>query len=89
MPIIRNLEETLNKYLLTEKEKDNGYFFEFEYKSILKVSPQDEINTYKTAVECGLFLVDEARKKMNLPPLPKEDTLKGGEEENASGNSQQ
>lgn len=71
MPIIRNLEETFNKYLLTEKEKEN-YFFEFDYSNILKVSPQEEINAYGSAIGSGLMLVDEARRKMNLPPLPKE-----------------
>ena len=76
MPIIRNLEETLNKYLLTEKEKNEGFFFEFDYKNILKVSPQEEINAYNSAIGSGLMLVDEARRKMNLPPLQNEEQQK-------------
>lgn len=93
MPIIRNLEETFNKYLLTEKEKDNGFFFEFNYQDILKVSPQEEMAVYGQAVRDNLIDVDEARRKMNMPPREssdkaKENTLKGGEEGNESGNPQ-
>lgn len=105
MPIIRNLEETLNKYLLTEKEKDNGFFFEFQYQDILKVSPQEEMSVYGKAVADRLMSVNEARQRMNLKPkeghddIPSQNsstqtienqdgTLKGGDEENASGNPQ-
>lgn len=105
MPIIRNLEETLNKYLLTEKEKDNGMFFEFQYQDILKVSPQEELSVYGRAVADRLMSVNEARQRMNLKPKeghddiprqnsstqtiePQDDTLKGGEEGNESGNPQ-
>lgn len=86
MPIIRNLEETLNKYLLTEKEKNEGFFFEFDYKDILKVSPQEEMAVYGQAVRDNLIDVNEARRKMNLPPK-ENDTLKGGDT-NESGNTQ-
>lgn len=82
MPIIRNIEETLNKYLLTEKEKDNGFFFEFQYQDILKVSPQEEMSVYGKAVADRLMSVNEARQRMNLKPkeghddIPGEDTSK-------------
>ena len=79
-PIIRNLEETLNRYLLTEKEQDDGYFFEFQYQDLLKVSPEEELRVYGQAIKDGIMTVNEVRQKINLKPKPiEEGILKGGE----------
>lgn len=67
-PIIRNLEETFNRYLLTTKEQENGYFFEFQYQNLLKVSPSEELKVYGQAVKDRLMTVNEARQKVNLKP---------------------
>lgn len=89
-PIIRNLEETFNKYLLTEQEQENGYFFEFQYNDLLKVSPSEELKVYGQAKKDGLLTPNEVRRKINLPPISGGDTLEGGDNfESTSRNEEQ
>lgn len=76
-PIIRNLEETFNRYLLTSEEQNNGYFFEFDYQHLLKITPSDELRVYGQAVRDNLLAVNEARRKLNLPPKEGFDELSG------------
>lgn len=64
-PILTLIEETLNKYLLTEAEKIEGYFFEFNTQSMLKMSPQDEVKMWGEAVKGIGMTKNEARRKMN------------------------
>ena len=102
-PIIRNLEETFNRYLLTAREQKNGYYFEFSYDALLKVSPGEELSIYGNAVKDSIMTVDEVRQKLNMKPkeddigsspngveqLPTETNVEGGEVGNdANGNSQ-
>lgn len=89
-PIIRNLEETFNKYLLTEQEQESGYFFEFQYNDLLKVSPSEELKVYGQAKKDGLLTPNEVRRKINLPPISGGDTLEGGDNfESTSRNEEQ
>lgn len=89
-PIIRNLEETFNKYLLTVKEQESGYFFEFQYNDLLKVSPSEELKVYGQAKKDGLLTPNEVRRKINLPPISGGDTLEGGDNfESTSRNEEQ
>ena len=95
-PIMRNLEETLNRYLLTQKEQEQGYFFEFQYNDLLKSSPGEEMRIYGQAIKDKLITVNEARRKINFPYIeggdnlsldnePVDNTLKGGDnDENGS-----
>lgn len=67
-PIIRNLEETFNRYLLTTREQQEGYFFEFQYNDLLKVSPQEELKVYGQAIKDNIMTINEVRQKINLKP---------------------
>lgn len=64
-PILRLVEGTFNKYLLTEEEKGNGYFFEFNTQNMLRTTPEKEISMYTNAVKGSLLTVNEARRKLN------------------------
>lgn len=64
-PILRLVEGTFNKYLLTEEEKENGYFFEFNTQNMLRTTPEKEISMYTNAVKGSLLTVNEARRKLN------------------------
>lgn len=89
-PIIRNLEETFNKYLLTMQEQESGYFFEFQYNDLLKVSPSEELKVYGQAKKDGLLTPNEVRRKINLPPILGGDTLEGSDKfESTSRNEEQ
>ncbi|KAI3350140.1 phage portal protein [Clostridium botulinum] len=64
-PILRLIEDTFNKYLLTEDEKESGFFFEFSTQNMLRTTPEKEILMYANAVKGSLLTVNEARRKMN------------------------
>lgn len=64
-PILRLVEDTLNKYLLTEDEKATGFFFEFNTQNMLRTTPEKEIQMYANAVKGSLLTVNEARRKLN------------------------
>lgn len=65
-PILTLLEQTFNKYLLKETEKQEGYFFEFSTAHMMKMSPADELKMYGQAVKDNLMPPSEARRKLNL-----------------------
>lgn len=64
-PILRLIEDTLNKYILTEDEKESGFFFEFSTQNMLRTTPEKEIAMYTNAVKGSLLTVNEARGKLN------------------------
>lgn len=68
-PILRLVEDTFNKYLLTEDEKESGFFFEFSTQNMLRTTPEKEITMYANAVKGSLLTVNEARKKLNWNDL--------------------
>lgn len=68
-PILRLVEDTFNKYLLTEDEKESGFFFEFSTQNMLRTTPEKEITMYVNAVKGSLLTVNEARKKLNWNDL--------------------
>ncbi len=74
-PYIRLMEENFNKYLLTEKEKGQGYFFEFDTQEILRVSVKEQIDYLDKATKGGLMTLAESRRKLNLPYIEGTDIL--------------
>lgn len=68
-PILRLIEDTLNKGMLTEKEKKTGFFFEFNTQNMLRTTPEAEIKMYSEAVKSSLLTINEARKKLNWSHL--------------------
>lgn len=68
-PILRLMEDTFNKYLLTQAEKEAGLFFEFNTQNMLRTTPEKEIKMYSEAVKGSLLTVNEARRKLNWSNL--------------------
>ena len=68
-PILRLIENTLNKYLLTEDEKQKEYYFEFDTSNILRTTPDKELKMYADAVKGSLLTVNEVRKHLNMTKL--------------------
>lgn len=64
-PILRLIEDTFNKYLLTEDEKCSNFFWEFSTQNMLRTTPEKEIKMYSDAVKGSLLTVNEARRKLN------------------------
>ena len=75
-PILSQLETALNKSLLLEEEKDNGYFFGFETKDLLKGSAKERFETYKAAIESGVLTQNECRFMENYEHLDGLDVIK-------------
>lgn len=46
-----------------------GQFVEFDYKALLQGTPTEEIQLLIAEMEAGLITGDEARAKINMPPL--------------------
>ena len=63
LPIIRNIECSLNRDLLLEKEKKEGYYFAFDLKEILKglLNDKERYEAYKIAKETGWITLNEIR----------------------------
>ncbi len=52
-----------------------GGFCEFEYDGLLEPNPQQQSDLLIAQVEAGLRTVNEARKVLNLPPVPDGDAI--------------
>lgn len=65
LPIIKAFESSLNKYLLLEKEKKLGYFFEFDIREIIKASLKERYEAYQIALNSGWLNRNEVRYDEN------------------------
>lgn len=68
-PILTAIENALNKDLLLEEEKSNGYFFQFDTSEILKTTEAEKYEAIKTGIDTGVISLNESRKKLNLKPI--------------------
>jgi HK97 family phage portal protein len=74
LPIIKSFESSLNKYLLLEKEKKQGYFFEFDIKEITKANLKDRYLAYQIALNSGWLNRNEIRYEENRDKVEGLDT---------------
>jgi HK97 family phage portal protein len=68
-PILTAIENALNKDLLLEDEKENGYFFQFDTSEILKTTEAEKYEAIKTGMDTGVISLNESRQKLNLKPI--------------------
>jgi HK97 family phage portal protein len=73
-PIITAFESAMDRALLLESEKDNGYFFRFDTSEIVRTTEQERVASTVAAVQGGIFTINEARAKFDLPPMAEGDT---------------
>lgn len=76
IPLLEQFSNALNKALLLETEKVDGFFFAFDTKDLLKGNVKERFETYKIALESGLMKVNECRYQENLDPLEGMDIIK-------------
>ena len=74
-PILTSFEDGLNKSLLLEDEKKEGYFFAFDTSEVLRSTEKEKYDAIKSAMDSGLMSINEARYKVNLPAI-KDDVMK-------------
>lgn len=65
LPVIKALESSLNRYILLEAEKNNGYFFELDTKEITKANLKERYEAYNVALEGGWLNKNEVRYEEN------------------------
>lgn len=74
LPIVKLMESALNRYLLLEKEKKQGYFFEFDIREITKASLKERYEAHNLALTGGWKNKNEIRYEENLDKVDGLDT---------------
>ena len=69
MPWLERFEQAIIKDVLTEEEQ-NEYFPKFNVDGLLRGDYKSRMEGYRTAINCGIITVNEAREKENFPPIP-------------------
>ncbi|WP_335617852.1 phage portal protein [Clostridium formicaceticum] len=65
--ILKQYEEELNYKLLNEEEVDQGYFFKFNEKVILRTDSKTQMEALSKAVNNGIYTPNEAREFLDKP----------------------
>jgi HK97 family phage portal protein len=73
-PIIGAFEAAMDRSLLLENEKENGYFFRFDTSELVRSTEKERVDATVAAVQGGIFTINEARAKFDLPPMAEGDT---------------
>ena len=68
-PIIKSIEDSMNKSLLLEEEKEKGLFFAFDTSEVLRTTEKERYEALKVGLDAGVISVNEARWKLNLKGL--------------------
>ena len=68
-PIITNIEKALNKTMLLESEKQQGYYFKFDTSVILTVTEKEKAEIAQTLNNTSAVSQNEIRKVLDLPKL--------------------
>lgn len=74
-PILSAIESALNKTLLLEEEKEEGYYFRFDVTELLKASFKEQVETISTATKSGLMTINEGRALLDMKPFLDNDFL--------------
>lgn len=75
-PILNAIEQSLDRQLLTEKEKENGYYFRFDVREMLRTTQDELSNSINTLVNGGIITVNEGRFELDKPPFEDGDKLR-------------
>lgn len=69
VPLLNDIEASLDRDLLTEDEKSIGMFFAFDTKELTRGNILDRYKAYELAYKNNFMQVDEIREKEDLPAL--------------------
>lgn len=70
MPWVKRWEQEINRKLFTEKEKKQGFYFEFNLDTIHRADAVTRTNIMNSRIQNGWANKDEARELENLDHLP-------------------
>lgn len=69
VPLITDIEASLDRDLLTEAEKEQGYYFAFDTKELKRGNIKERYEAYEIAYKNNFLQVDEIREKEDMKPL--------------------
>lgn len=78
LPILTAFECAINRVLLLEREKEQGYFFAFDTKEMSKGDLKSRFEAYKIAIDSGFMMPNEARYLENMDELDGLDVVNFG-----------
>lgn len=73
-PWLRRWENALSISILTEAERDQGYFFRFRIEELVSADIQTRYDAYKTAWQFGWMTTNEIRALEDMNPIDDGDT---------------
>lgn len=65
--ILKQYEEEINYKLLTEQERQDGYYFKFNEKVLLRVDSKSQAEMLKNLVQGSIYTPNEAREYLDKP----------------------
>lgn len=74
-PVTSMIEETLQTQMIDPEPMWSGQYVEFDFGAVLAGDPVKQIDTLTKAAGRPVMTVNEARSKLNLPPVSDGDTL--------------
>lgn len=69
VPLLSDIESSLDRDLLTEIEKEEGYYFAFDTRELKRGNIKDRYEAYEIAYRNNFLQVDEIRAKEDMKPL--------------------
>lgn len=73
-PWVKRWEQSMYRDLLTEEDKNAGYFVEFNLDGLLRGDTEARTKLYQSGIMAGWLTRNEVRQLENLNPLPGLDT---------------
>ena len=68
-PILKCIEEQLDRSLLLEDEKEDGYYFRFDITELLRMTESETYKALGEGMKTGIVSINEARARVDLPPV--------------------
>ena len=69
LPIIELFEDALELALLSDDDRAQGYCIEFDTSNFVRNDIEKRFAAYKSGIELGVYLLNEARDREGLPPV--------------------
>ncbi len=75
LPIVKQYEQEFNRKLLTKEQRNQGYYFKFNIKSMLRGDTATQMEAWFKGVRSAIYTPNEIRAWDELPPDPNGDKL--------------
>lgn len=72
-PHLRKIEQSINSLLLTEQERNDGIYVQFDLSSLLMSDASERTDYYNKGVSDGWLTIDEIREREGLPEMPEQE----------------